>query len=59
MRINTGMMYPELSEDKLTTEEIHRWFNNSKRNSTQKKDEYYEDLIAFYLANIKQEAGDV
>jgi len=59
MRSNTSSKYPELSEDKLTTEEIQRWYNNSRRNSTQKKDEYNERLVDFYLANTKQEVDDV
>ena len=52
MRTNTGRMYPELSEEQLTTEAIQRWHNISKRNSTKKKEEYHEELVAFYRANI-------
>ena len=52
MRTNTGKMYPELSEEELTTEAIQRWYNSSKRNSTKKKEEYQEELVSFYLANI-------
>jgi len=58
MRTSTRRNYPELSEDKLNTEEIQRWYNNSKRNNTEKKDAYYEGLVAFYLANIKKKIGD-
>jgi len=57
MRTSTRDKYPELSEDKLTTEEIQRWYNNSERHSTEKTDEYYEGLVAFYLANIKEAGG--
>ena len=58
MRTNTGKMYPELREEELTTEAIQRWYNSSNRNSTKKKDEYQEELVSFYLANIYQVVGE-
>ena len=49
IRTNSGKMYPEQSEVELTTWAKQRWYNNSRRKSTKKKDEYNEELIALYL----------
>ena len=51
-------MYPEQSVVELTTWAKQRWYNNSRRKSTKKKDEYNEELITLYLAIINQDVLD-
>ena len=53
LRSNTGMKYPELSEEHLNTEAIRRYRVNTKRISTSYTIlEHQEIIVKFYLSDI-------
>jgi hypothetical protein len=53
LRSNTGMKYPELSEEHLNTEAIRRYRVNTKRISTSYTIlEHQEMIVQFYLSDI-------
>ena len=53
LRSNTGMKYPELSEEHLNTEAIRRYRVNTKRISTSYTIlEHQEMIVKFYLSHI-------
>jgi hypothetical protein len=57
MKTSTREMSPELSPVELTVGAIQSWYNNSERKGTQKKEEYQEELVAYYTEIMSQERG--